>query len=256
MDEFETEAIVLRCIKMTGGRNLITLLTKDDKKILASAYGGGSSKGGDANILQPMSKSIFQIKQNRYYNVLKVDLIDYPMEIASDIKKLAASMFAIEITDKVIPENSGEYGIYNHLSTFLDSVRRRESGHAIFPIYYLIKILTMTGVFVVNNEVFLDTANESCYFSLKSGKPYGTYEKAKMEIGGAHYDSLILKVSSDIINTVRYLANADISKVDELAIPDDKFNEYWMFLRRYAAYHWGKMNLKSESVLCKTLSKR
>ena len=40
MDEFETEAIVLRCIKMTGGRNLITLLTKDDKKILASAYGG------------------------------------------------------------------------------------------------------------------------------------------------------------------------------------------------------------------------
>ena len=67
---------------------------------------------------------------------------------------------------------------------------------------------------------------------------------------------LILKVSSDIINTVRYLANADISKVGELTIPDDKFNEYWMFLRRYASYHLGKLNLKSESVLCKTLSKR
>ena len=85
---------------------------------------------------------------------------------------------------------------------------------------------------------------------------YKTYKKAKTEIGGGYYDSLILKVSSDIINTVRYLANADISKVDELVIPDDKFNEYWMFLRRYAAYHWGKLNLKSESVLCKTLSKR
>ena len=74
----------------------------------------------------------------------------------------------IEITDKVIPENSGEHGAYNHLSSFLDAARRRESGHAIFPIYYLIKILTMTGVFVVNNEVFLDTANESCYFDDRS----------------------------------------------------------------------------------------
>lgn len=256
MDEFETEAIVLRCIKMTGGRNLVTLLTRDDKKILASAYGSVSSKGGDANILQPMSKSIFQIKQNRYYNVLKVDLIDYPMEIASDIEKLAVAMFAIEITDKVIPENSGEHGAYNHLSSFLDAARRRESEYAIFPIYYFIKILTMTGVFVINNEVFLDAANESCYFSLKSGKTYETYKKAKTEIGGGYYDSLILKVSSDIINTVRYLANADISKVGELTIPDDKFNEYWMFLRRYASYHLGKLNLKSESVLCKTLSKR
>ena len=191
MDEFETEAIVLRCIKMTGGRNLVTLLTRDDKKILASAYGSVSSKGGDANILQPMSKSIFQIKQNRYYNVLKVDLIDYPMEIASDIEKLAASMFAIEITDKVIPENSGEHGAYNHLSSFLDAARRRESEYAIFPIYYFIKILTMTGVFVINNEVFLDAANESCYFSLKSGKTYETYKKAKTEIGGGYYDSLI-----------------------------------------------------------------
>ena len=101
----ETEGIIFRQTKMVQGRRMILLFTKKYGKISVGSNVGDKGRSRTALALRPFTFGNYQIYEGRnYYELDRADAVTSYYGIGEDLDRYAAAAYALELTEKVVPE--------------------------------------------------------------------------------------------------------------------------------------------------------
>ena len=101
----ETEGIIFRQTKMVQGRRMILLFTRKYGKISVGSNVGDKGRSRTALALRPFTFGNYQIYEGRnYYELDRADAVTSYYGIGEDLDRYAAAAYALELTEKVVPE--------------------------------------------------------------------------------------------------------------------------------------------------------
>ncbi len=273
----ETEGIIFRQTKMVQGRRMILLFTRKYGKISVGSNVGDKGRSRTALALRPFTFGNYQIYEGRnYYELDRADAVTSYYGIGEDLDRYAAAAYALELTEKVVPEGLPQPQVFDLLISFLEELEQRKRKHETLLLAYEIKLIDVLGVFpeldkcVSCGKTFTShisrATDESepsggegspvpaaisikdggvlcgdCAGNVKSGESMMNFEPNAEE-------ALIFPISTDIINVVKYYARNPMQKFAGIALSDEVAGKLKRLLKAYIDYHFDLGDLKSESL--------
>ena len=144
----ETEGLVLKQVKIAGGRRMIHIFTQKYGKIsVGTGLTEGNNKSKAALSIRPFTYGKYEISKNReYYNLNGSEVKKSYYSLGEDLDKYAAASLALELTDKVLPEELPQPRLF---SILLDFMKALEKGrhHAIpWYLYTRLRCFLLWGI--------------------------------------------------------------------------------------------------------------
>ena len=238
------EGIIFRQTKTGDGRRMILLFTKKYGKISVGAGAGERGKSRSSLALRPFTHGSYQIFQGRnYYNLDKAETIESYYSIGEDLDKYMYASYVLELTEKLIPEEVPQPGIFSLLIEFLAELSQRKKQYETLVLAYEVKVLRILGMFP---EL---TACTSCghkdnlhHFSVSSGGMVCD------DCVKNQRDSLIYSPKFDIVGILNYFALNSLRSFRKIALDDAVAGQLQTIIRDYISYHLDIGGLKSESI--------
>ena len=101
-----SEGIIFRQVKATGGRRMILLFTKKYGKISAGSNINEKGRTKSALAMRPFTYGTYELYKNReYYNINSADVKKSFFRIGEDVDKYMQASFVLELTEKMVPED-------------------------------------------------------------------------------------------------------------------------------------------------------
>ena len=254
----ETEGIIFRQTKMVQGRRMILLFTKKYGKISVGSNVGDKGRSRTALALKPFTFGNYQIYEGRnYYELDRADAVTSYYGIGEDLDRYAAAAYALELTEKVVPEGLPQPQVFDLLVSFLQELEQRKRKHETLLLAYEVKLLAVLGVFPELDTCVScgKTSFAPAAFSIKDGGVLcgdcaGSVKSGESTVNFAANDSeaLIFPISTDIINVVKYYARNPMQKFAGIALSDEVAEKLKRLLKAYIDYHFDLGDLKSESL--------
>ena len=273
----ETEGIIFRQTKMVQGRRMILLFTKKYGKISVGSNVGDKGRSRTALALRPFTFGNYQIYEGRnYYELDRADAVTSYYGIGEDLDRYAAAAYALELTEKVVPEGLPQPQVFDLLVSFLQELEQRKRKHETLLLAYEVKLLAVLGVFPELDTCVScgKTSFTPAAFSIKdggvlcgdcAGQPRtdddrsgndfaetgdGSVKSGEGTVNFAANDpeALIFPISTDIINVVKYYARNPMQKFAGIALSDEVAEKLKRLLKAYIDYHFDLGDLKSESL--------
>lgn len=250
--DLETEGIIFRQTKMVQGRRMILLFTKKYGKISVGSNIGDKGRSRTALALKPFTFGNYQIYEGRnYYELDRADAVTTFYGIGEDLDRYAAAAYALELTEKVVPEGLPQPKVFDLLISYLKELEQRKRKFDTLMLAYEVKLLDILGVFPqldtcasCGRELsFSDSKTSTVVFSIKDGGVICT------ECAPNAGEALIFPISTDIINVVKYYARNPMQKLAGVALSDDVAERLKSLLKAYIDYHFDMGDLKSEALL-------
>ena len=120
-----SEGIVFRQVKTTGGRKMVHLFTKKYGKISAGSNISEKSRTKSALAMQLFTYGNYEIyKSKEYYNLNSGEVKKTFFRIAEDVDKYMQSSFVLELTEKMIPEELPQPRLFNLLLDFFTAMEK------------------------------------------------------------------------------------------------------------------------------------
>jgi hypothetical protein len=143
------EGIVIRQTKITGGRRMILVFTRDAGKISAGTHISEKSKSGGALAIRPFAHGQYTVneKSTDMRSISSAEIIDAHFALGENADRFAEASWALEFTDKLLPEGVSEPGLFNLLSEYLDMLAIRKVDFRLLTIAYMVKVMQELGVF-------------------------------------------------------------------------------------------------------------
>ncbi len=164
----ETEGIVLKQIKIAGGRRMLVVFTKRYGKISAGTSIGEGGKNRAALALRPFTYGKYQInKKGNYYHINGCETMSSHYSIGEDIDKYLCASFGMEFTEKLLPEEAPAPKLFVLLTEFLDR-KERLIYYTKFGIVNVIKFLKQSPLSQLENLALDDDTLEWIKRILKS----------------------------------------------------------------------------------------
>jgi DNA repair protein RecO (recombination protein O) len=140
----ETRGIVLKDVKILGGKKLLTILTEAEGKITASSF--RTKKESEKASLLPVALSNFVLeKKADKYKITSAKLMIDIYKISEDYEKFVLVSNFIKIINKVIPDGAQATEIFDITSEYLTEIVASKKPKYL-AIFFMIKILKERGV--------------------------------------------------------------------------------------------------------------
>ncbi len=255
----ETEGIIFRQTKMVQGRRMILLFTRKYGKISVGSNVGDKGRSRTALALRPFTFGNYQIYEGRnYYELDRADAVTSYYGIGEDLDRYAAAAYALELTEKVVPEGLPQPQVFDLLISFLEELEQRKQKYETLLLAYEVKLLDVLGIFPVLDTCVRcgKTSFVPAAFSIKDGGVIcgdcaGNVKSGESNVNFASNDeeALIFPVSTDIINVVKYYARNPMQKFAGIALSDGIAERLQRLIRAYMSFHFDIGELKSEELL-------
>ena len=240
-----SEAIVFRQIKTSGGKRMILLFTKKYGKLSAGTTITERGRTKAALALNPFVYGNYELYKNRdYYNMNSGEVKKSFYGMGEDLDKYMYASYILELTDKLLPEEVPQPGVFNLLLDFLEAMEKRKGSFETLVLAYEVKILQLLGTFPVTEScVCCGKKEELKFFSVKDG---GMVCKDCM--AEKKQDTLIFRPEFDIVDILKYFSKQPLHKFEKIALKGDVASRLQNILRSYMSYHLDVGTLKSESI--------
>lgn len=255
----DSTGIILRRINATSGRKMLSIFTQKYGKISAgTSISEKSSKGKATLSLNRFTYGRYEIFRSRdFYNVNSGEVVKSFFRIGEDPDKYFAASFALELTDKALPEELPQPKLLNELVDFLGTLEDRSKGFITLVIAYEIKLLDAVGMLPNLDECVVcgskpDDAKMLSYFSVEDGGMIcdECMREIDQEIAqnskSRAKPRLIYSPKFDIVNIIKYFSKRPISAFGNIMLDAETEEELYKILREYISYHMDVGTLKSE----------
>ena len=255
----DSTGIILRRINATSGRKMLSIFTQKYGKISAgTSISEKSSKGKATLSLNRFTYGRYEIFRSRdFYNVNSGEVVKSFFRIGEDPDKYFAASFALELTDKALPEELPQPKLLNELVDFLGTLEDRSKGFITLVIAYEIKLLDAVGMLPNLDECVVcgskpDDAKRLSYFSVEDGGMICDECMREIEQEIAQNSKsrakprLIYSPKFDIVNIIKYFSKRPISAFGNIMLDTETEEELYKILREYISYHMDVGTLKSE----------
>ncbi len=245
----ETEGIVLKQIKIAGGRRMLVIFTKLYGKISAGTSISEGGKNRAALGLRPFTYGKYRInKTGDRYHVNGCDTISSHYSIGEDIDKYLCASFSLEFTDKLLPEEAAAPKLFTLLVEFLDMMEKRTKKYDTLLVAYQAKALGLSGSSPKMDDCVLCGAEDNLTgFSIPDGGMI--CEECRGSAGTDGRERLIYDVKFDIVNVLKFLIQKPLSQFSNLALDDGTLKLTRKILKSYTDYHLDIGCLKSEEYM-------
>ena len=213
------EGIVMRQTKITGGRRMILVFTREEGKISAGTHISEKSKGGAALALRPFAHGWYTIfeKSADIRTITAAETIDSYFSLGEDMGRFAEASFVLEFTDKLLPEGVHEPEIFGLLNDCLGMLAVRKTGFGLPTISYMIKVLQALGVFP--DEASLAASD------------------------------LLSGLNGDILEAAIYISSQPLKRMETLTLEIEKERAVFKAIRAYSQKYLDLGTIKSERML-------
>ena len=226
------EGIVIRQTKIMGGRRMILVFTREEGKISAGTHISEKSKGGAALAIRPFAYGHYTMaeKSGGTRSVSAAETLDAHFALGENVDRYEEASFALEFTDKVLPEDAAAPAIFDLLKSYLDMLSCRKVDFRLLTISYLVKVMQELGVFP-------DMAQTG-------GAP-------TPESGGL----LLSGVNGDILDTIVFIAEQPLERMDALTLESEKERAVFGVIKAFAHEYLELGTIKSERILSEESAK-
>ncbi len=253
----ETDGIVIKKVRLTNGKNMLTLFTKKFGKISAASNITENNRSKSSMAVRPFSYSRFEMYKNPgSYNIINGELLRSYYKIGEDIDKYVQAAYVMEYTDKILAEGTQANGIYDLILDYFDMIVRRKDKYSTLTIAYQLKTLKYLGIAPVLAHCANCTKRENpAVFSVKDGgvlcvdclNEAQKIELQKNKNGYKNDEMLIYSLNFDIINAVTYILNNPLKALESVTLKPEIEKGLRHVLRQYVNYHLDIGKLKTES---------
>ena len=206
----DSEGIIIKQIKISGGRRMIVLLSEKYGLISAGTSIPEKGKNKSSLALRPFTRGRYELYKGREnFNINGAEVIQSYYSIGEDIDRYMAASYILELTEKMLPEDESMPGMYKLLRDFLELLAERKSEFETPVIAYQIKALSMQGLSLSQNP-------------------------------------LLINESGDKINIVKYIESHSMSGLKGLSIAENIRSSLEAYIKQYIYDNLGIGNLKSE----------
>lgn len=264
----ETDGIVLKKLKLTNGKTLLTVFTQKFGKISAGTGINEKNRNKSSMAVRPFSFSRFEMFKNiGNYNIVSGELLESYYKIGEDIDKYVEAAYILEYTDRILVDDSPSPQIYSLLLDYLKLISARKGDYQTLTIAYQLKTLKYLGIAPAIKECAscsskdcfrVDGKETELYFSIECG---GLLCKECTERVKKEQDSniiakktdknedeiLIYPINFDMIRVVAYILDNPLKALDKVKLVKTIETDLRRILRRYLKYHLDIEKLKSES---------
>ncbi len=244
----ESEGIVLRQTKISGGRRMISIFTRQYGKISAGTNITERSKGKQALALRPFTHGSYEFfKRGDYFNINGADTLHSYYRIGEDVDKYMNASYVLELVDKATAEGQPAPGVFNLTLDLLKELEMRQGRYLTLVAAFTVKLMKQLGVFpnlescAACGKPISGFAQEGIIFSIPQG---GILCPAH-----AGNDSLQYKIDFGIIDILNYFNSNPLESLRKVALDDDKAEKIRKMMTEYARYHLDIGELKSESFM-------
>jgi DNA repair protein RecO (recombination protein O) len=248
-----TEGIVLKQTKILRGRRMITLFSKEYGKL-----GAGTSiaeKGRDRSSLaiRPFTHGTYDLRKGRgAWHINGAEVLRGFYRIAEDPDKFANCSYALEFTEKLLPEESPAPGLFALLTEYFDMMERRRKKFDSLTVAFLFKAFCLWGA-APEIERCARCGNPPqgvFFYGVKDGGLVcGACRDAKeaQNIPPADDDRLLYPLDFAILKVMRYFLERPLRDLAHLASDESALSALKRIAREHAAWHLGVSGLKSEA---------
>ena len=215
------EGVVIRQTKILGGRSMILIFTREEGKISAGTHLSEASKGGAALAIRPFAYGSYSISEKRrdMLTISAAETIDAHFALGEDADRFAEASFALEFTDKLLPEGVAEPELFDLLVEYLDLTCRRKADFRLLTISYMVKVMQGLGVF-------------PRAVSLADG-------------------DLLSGLNGDILGAISFIAGQPLKRMEGLKLDNEKERAVFGVVKEFAQKHLDIGTIKSEYLLNK-----
>lgn len=240
----DTEGIVLKQLKIPGGRRMVLLFSKKFGKISAGTNLSEKGKGKSALILRPFTYGRYELNKTRdayYINGGEVLKSHYP--IGENVDKYMQASYVMELTEKILPEEAAAPELFLLLSNFLDMMEKRSQKYDTLVLAYIVKALRFAGSSPELERCTICGARENLTgFSIEEGgvvcSDCRSFENSNQ--------MLIFPTKFGIVDVLKYLLQNPLLSFEKLALDGNVSEVLNRLLKTWLAYHLDIKDLKSE----------
>lgn len=241
----ETEGIILRQIKIAGGRRIVLLFSDKYGKISAGTGLNERGNGKNALAVRPFTYGRYELfKKGDFVNINGGESIDSHYSIGEDVDKFMEASFALEFLDKITEEQMPATNLFFLTKKFLAELERRKERCEILVIAFMLKAVSMLGYAPVLDGNGNCKTNENIrFFNIPDG---GVFCE---DCPDTKADGLIYRVDFDIVNVLKFMLIHPLEDLRNLAVKEELGRYLRKLVLDYAKYHLDIGDLKSESFI-------
>lgn len=249
----DTEGIVLRQTKASGGRRMISLFSKKFGKISVGTNLNEGGRNKTALAIRAFTYGRYELFKGRdSYNLNSGQVLKSYYSLGENLDKYMAASYVLELTDRLLPEEVPQPRIFNVLTECLDALEKREKKHKTLVTAYMVKLMDLMGTMpMLENCVRCgDGAGSAAdggkaLFSIKEGGLL--CRKCSKELEAEDEEALIYSIDFGIIDILKYFQKMPMATFENIALDDGLQETLQKILKEYISYHMDIRELKSES---------
>ena len=243
-----TEGIILRQTRMVQGRRMILLFTKEYGKLSVGTNIGDKGRSRSSLALKPFTYGNYQIFEGRnYYELDRADAVTSYYIIGEDLDRYASAAYALELTEKLIPEGLPQPAVFDLLLDFLGELEQRKKKYETLLIAYEVKLLRILGEFpVLDSCASCGEKEDLTYFSVTEGGVLCKECAERQKLNDQQ--PLIFQIDFDTIKVINYFVKTPLRSFSGIALSDDVSHRIQSIMKAYMGYHFDLGKLKSEGL--------
>ena len=239
-----SEGIVLRQTRITGGRRLINLFTRDYGKITAGTSLNEKGKSRAALALRPFTYSEYDIfKSKNSFNINSASVRESFYSIGEDMDRYFAASKLIEYIDSILEEGVPSPKLFEMTIECLRCMSESENGPRTLLYAFVIKSLRVFGV-MPHTASCINCGREDVVLPVFSVTAGGLLcsECASLhgiQESGREPSRLIYEPSFDIVQVLDYFIKTPFRQFIRLNLKPEVESELEMIVSEYVSYYLG-----------------
>jgi len=207
---------------------MILVFTREDGKVSAGTHISEKSKGGAALAIRPFAYGHYtmSVKNSGTRSISAAETLDAHFSLGEDPDRFAEASYALEFTDKILPENAGAPAIFDLLKKHLSMLSIRKTDFRLLTIAYLVKVMQELGVFPDVN-------------TLSGGEDKVLSPEGRLLSG----------LNDDILNTIIFIAEQPLERMEALRLEEKKEEAVFGVIKAFAHEYLELGTIKSERIL-------
>lgn len=144
----DSRGIIFRQVKTTDMRRMLLIFTEKCGKLSVGTSLPEKNQKHASLALRPFTCGNYSIYKGRnYYNLDRVETLKSFYGIGEDLDKYMAASLALELTEKIVPEEVPQPRIFALLLDFLNEIELRKQKHTTLLLAFETKLLFALGTF-------------------------------------------------------------------------------------------------------------
>ena len=215
----QTDALVLREQNIGENDRLVTLLTRDKGIIRAFAKVAGKAKSGLQSATQPLCYSRFSIHIGKNANrIREAEAVEVYFGLRQDIEKVALAQYFTQLVSEVAPEGNESDELLKIMLNTLHFLHNGKKKPEQLKAIVELRVACMCGYMPLIEQCNRcgDNSSEKYIFDFINGVLM--CEKCGVNPRGAY-----AVVGGSVLTALRYITEADVSKLFSFNMSDDSF---------------------------------